>query len=31
MVRLAGLGLFFFGFWFLGQNIIFSSQIFRNK
>jgi hypothetical protein len=27
MVRLAGLGLFFFGFWFLGQNIIFSSQI----
>ena len=27
MIRLAGLGLFFFGFWFLGQNIIFSSRI----
>jgi hypothetical protein len=27
MIRLIGLGLFFFGFWFIGQNIIFTSQI----
>jgi hypothetical protein len=27
LIRFIGLGLFFFGFWFLGQNIIFSSQI----
>ncbi len=27
LTRLIGLAIFFFGFWFLGQNIIFTSQI----
>ena len=27
LIKLIGSGLFFFGFWFIGQNIIFTSQI----